>query len=80
MILKIHPHSIEDIQRLSDIVANQPNEIWLHSLDGSKMFDVRSLLSLLTMIGEDCLLVGEDSMNPTAFANIAKKAKIEVIN
>lgn len=79
MVLKIHPETFEEVKRLSDLVCEQDGEVWMHSLDGSMMFDVRSLLSLFTMVGQDCFLVGDDHMSSKVFESLAKKSKIEVV-
>lgn len=66
----------EDIQRLSDLVCNQPYEVYVHSNDDTLMIDARSILALFALVGKRCRVVVEDYVDPKAFSKFINKCGI----
>ena len=71
MIYTVQLNSVEDIQKLCEIAAEQPFEINVSK--GLVTVNARSLLALFTLIGEKVNLVAPDHADPHKFIEAVKK-------
>ena len=76
MVLDINIKSVEDAQKLNTVACKTPDVLWAHSLDGMIMVDCRSLLGLMTLVGQHCHLVAEDTTSPKTLTKVARRAGV----
>ena len=71
MVKTIDVTSKSQVERISDLAANSPFEVWLSN--DTVMLDARSLLGLFSLIGSRVHVVVEDDVNPRAFEKLVEK-------
>ena len=63
--------SKEQVQKINDLACKAPYEVWLST--DTVMLDARSLLGLMSLIGQRVHVVAEDYVNPRSFGKLVQK-------
>ena len=71
MVKSLEIKSKEQVQKINDLACKAPYEVWLST--DTVMLDARSLLGLMSLIGQRVHVVAEDYVNPRSFGKLVQK-------
>lgn len=71
MVKSLEIKSKEQVQKINDLACKAPYEVWLST--DTVMLDARSLLGIMSLIGQRVHVVAEDYVNPRSFGKLVQK-------
>lgn len=73
MVTKKHIRNIEELQKIQMLANHTPEDVGLHSEDGSVMIDAKSFIGLFALdFSKPILIVSEDLAFHRCIANIGE--------
>ena len=61
----------EQAEKINELASEAPYEVWLST--DTVMLDARSLLGILSLVGNRAKVVAEDDVNPRSFGKLVDK-------
>ena len=71
MVRTIEIKTAEQAEKINAVASKAPYEVWLST--PTVMLDARSLLSVMSLVGQKAFVVAEDDVNPKAFTKLVDK-------